>query len=62
MSLPVCESCGLLRFRQAGELALPVGVMPFKGLSQHADDLEECMDGLLPETCTTVYTVEIFRI
>jgi len=29
------------RFRKAGELGLPVGVMPFKGLSQHLRDLED---------------------
>lgn len=29
------------RFQKAGELNLPVGVMPFKGLSQHIEDLED---------------------
>lgn len=35
--------CGIFgpRFQKAGELGLPVGVMPFKGLSQHIDDLED---------------------
>ena len=29
------------RFRKAGELGLAVGVMPFKGLSQHLENLED---------------------
>eukprot|EP00913_Durusdinium_trenchii_P023017 g21612.t1 len=34
------DDVGRELFRTAGDLGLPVGVMPFKGLSQHADDLE----------------------
>lgn len=39
----MADDVGKRLFQKAGELGLPVGVMPFKGLSQHIDDLEELL-------------------
>ncbi|CAE7563985.1 ligI [Symbiodinium natans] len=39
----MADDTGKALFRKAGELSLPVGFMPFKGLSQHVEDIEALM-------------------
>lgn len=39
----MADETGKRLFRKAGELGLAVGVMPFKGLSQHLENLEELL-------------------
>ncbi|CAJ1421495.1 unnamed protein product [Effrenium voratum] len=45
----MADDVGKALFRRAGELKLPVGFMPFKGLSQHVADIEALMEHS-PET------------
>ncbi|CAE7754559.1 unnamed protein product [Symbiodinium sp. CCMP2592] len=45
----MADATGKALFGKAGELRLPVGFMPFKGLSQHVEDIEALMKSS-PET------------